>query len=176
MHDHQKISPIGGPDGGSSLLGMILTRLGIMVIVVVGVLIAPTGLPDLSTIGTAVSATASASPTREPEVAERSAARDPFERIPAAKVTPAVWISEKSVIPSRESTPETDSTIDQADSDTIQRSARRWSDEDRGDTLFQRMCRRVKNGLERLGGFVLAGGDREPSDHLIPASFMPSRS
>lgn len=177
MHDRQ-ISPMGRPDGGTNLLGAILTRLGIVAIVVVGVLIAPAGLPDLSSIASTAGPTASATTMEAPSSApaDWSAPRRALEAPPSPKVTPAVWIPEKATpsIP-RIETKNISSTIE-PDGDRSDPSASRSTDERRPRTMFQRVCRGLRDGLERLGGFVIARGFRDPSGHRIPASFMPSRS
>ena len=48
-----QISPNGQHDGGGSLLVAILNRVGILVIIVAGVFIAPTGLPEFPSQGRA---------------------------------------------------------------------------------------------------------------------------
>ena len=175
MHERQ-ISPIGRPDGGTNLLGAILARLGIVAIVVVGVLIAPAGLPDLSLVSTSASPTASADPKPSPEIATWVAPRRALDSRPPAKVTPAAWTPEESTRPAVGIAPDARPTTEDLEEEGIHRSSSRPSDDSRPDTMLKRAFRSVKNGLRRLGGFMIVRGAQPPGDQRIPASFMPSRS
>ncbi|MBQ72449.1 MAG: hypothetical protein CMJ67_06035 [Planctomycetaceae bacterium] len=176
MHERQ-INPIGRPEGGTNLLGAILTRVGIVAIVLVGVLIAPTGLPDLSRIVATTSPTASATSMPEADLAKWPTPRQALEQTSPSKVIPAVWISEEQVRPDGHDDLEATPSVEGLEKDTMHWSASRPTDEQRPRTMFQKVCRKLKDGLQRLGGFVVARGFHAPSDHQrIPASFIPSRS
>ena len=175
MHERQTI-PIGRADGGSNLLGAILSRLGIVAIVVVGVLIAPTGLPDLSKLAGMAGTTASATAMPEPEPVPWPTPRRALEQTPPSKATPAAWIPTEPVgspgNDGREATP----PIDELGAYTMHQSASRPTDDRGTRTMFQRVCLKLKDGLQRLGGFVLARGFSDAPGQRIPASFIPSRS
>ena len=95
---------------------------------------------------------------------------------PPAKVTPAAWTPEESTRPAVGIAPDARPTTEDLEEEGIHRSASRPSDDSRPDTMLKRAFRSVKNGLRRLGGFMIVRGAQPPGDQRIPASFMPSRS
>ena len=177
MHERQ-INPMGRPDGGTNLLGAIVTRLGIVAIVVVGVLIAPSGLPDLSLLNPAGSPSPSRSTTVTPDAdrLQRPMVRRALDPASVSQTAPAVWLQENTVSPVMNIGPDATSTVESSDDGTLRRVASRVIGRKPPRTVFHRLCLGLKDGLERLGGYVLARGFPPPSGHRIPANFMPSRS
>lgn len=166
--NQRQISPNGQHDGGGSLLVAILNRVGILVIIVAGVFIAPTGLPEFPSQGQGVD-------SRSAEAAEEL----PWsgtERVsrPNAPTPRQNWKVLETARPVIDDAIEIDTPDGIAPALRITASA---GETITPDSAFRRVCRRLGSGLRRLvGGFVVARESDRDVDQRIPASFIPSRS
>merc|ERR1711959_421365 len=82
------------------------------------------------------------------------------DQVPASRVTPAAWMPEPQALPCLDTEQQPSPLIDEAGEDTLHRSASRPIDGNRPRTMFRRAYLGLKQGLQRLGGFVLAHGFR----------------
>lgn len=164
----RQTSSNGPHDGDASLLVAILNRMGIAVIIVAGVLIAPAGIPEFPVGAFAPGATASdlpESPTwSRTEQVSRPAKPSPGEIWKVMEPAQPV-----NGIDIRDDTSHDDvvllQTTAEADSAT------------NDDSPLRQVFRKLGTGLRRLvGGFELARDVDGERDQRIPASFIPSRS